>query len=135
MEALEREYAIVKDYHEDQMKLLIYVGSRILILLLFYIGQEILPAAVSFMAYGGSIGVPGLNFETDGVSVAAVATAIATLLGAIILGLLFRTGFRAYRIIRKVMAFDQYESAVRSELAAIRERDKMAKAETQVQIT
>ncbi|HTU73021.1 MAG TPA: hypothetical protein VMG38_05835 [Trebonia sp.] len=132
-EALEREYAIIKEYHEDQIKLLTYVGSRILILVLFYIGQEVLPAAASFMVFGGSIGAPGLNYETGGVSIAALTTAVAALLGAIILGLLFRTGFRAYRIIGKVMAFDQYESQVMSELADIRAREKTVQAETQVQ--
>lgn len=135
MEALEREYVMIRDYHEDQMKLLTYVGSRILILLLFYIGQEILPAAASFMVFGGSIGAPGLNYETGGVSIAALSTAMAALLGAIILGLLFRTGFRAYRIIGKVMAFDRYESEVMSELADIRAREETVRAEAQVQVT
>jgi hypothetical protein len=86
------------------------------------------------MVFGGSIGAPGLNYETGGVSIAALTTAIAALLGAFILGLLFRTGFRAYRIIRKVMAFDQYEREVMSELATIRAREKTVKAETQVPV-
>ena len=134
-EALEQEYAIVRDYHEDPIKLLTYVSSRLLILVLFYIGQEILPAAASFMFFGGSIGTPVLSYETGGVTVAALTTALAALLGAIILGLLFRTGFRAYRILRKVMEFDKYESEVKSELAAIRTAGKTVKAGAQVQIS
>jgi len=135
LEALEQEYAIVKDYHEDPVKLLTYVSSKILILVLFYIGQEILPAAASFMFFGGSIGAPVLSFQTDGVTVAALSTAIAALLGAIILGLLFRTGYRAYHIVKKVMEFDQYESEVKRELAAIQAGGKTVKAGAQVQIT
>jgi hypothetical protein len=136
LEALEREYALVKDYRDNPTRLLTYVGSKILILLLFYIGQEILPAAASFMVYGGDLLAPRASAaELMGVNVAALSTAVAALLGAIVLGLLFRTGFRAYRIVRKVMAFDQYESEVMSELSAIRARDKAARAEAQVQVT
>jgi len=128
IQALEREYATVKNYHDDSIKLLSFIGARILLLTVLWIGQSILDVIFGFANNGFNVAGVSLNYTIFPVNTNVVSdwlSATASLVDVIVLTVIFRIGIRAYRIVRKAMHFDAYEISIKNELATIREKDML----------
>jgi hypothetical protein len=132
IETLEREYAIVKDYHDNPMKLLTFIGIRILLLTVLWIGQGILDVIFGFAINGFYVAGVELSPTSFTVNVNTVGDWLGAANGltdVITLTLIFRLGIRSYRMIKKVVDFDQYETRVKNELIAVREKDQLKPVE------
>jgi hypothetical protein len=121
-EILKRQLAEVEDYHEDQVKLLLYIVVQIFYLLVLWIGQSALDFVIGFFAnasfFAGSISV-GSGFLVPPSEFESAVSVVRYLVDVMILALILRTGMRGYRLVTKVVNFDKYVEGVRQELSCL----------------
>jgi hypothetical protein len=123
---LEKEYAEARKFHDDPIAFIIFIGVRILVLTVFWIGQGIVDVVFGFLSNGAYLaqGIVAssttvtLNFNDIG----SIINVIASLADVIFLTLLFRYGIRAYRILKRIRNFRDYEKATLEELVQLGRR-------------
>jgi hypothetical protein len=126
IEILEHDYAIVEEYHNEPLNLLRFLGMRILLLTLLWIGQSLLDVLIGFVINGFNVASLEFSYYTlypiNTNAVSDWGSAIGSLVDAVLLGILFRVGIRSYRIARNVANFEQYKIKISNEIAVIREK-------------
>jgi H+/gluconate symporter-like permease len=107
--SIKKEYAEAKKYHDNPIQLVSFMCLWILWLTIYWILQSLLDSIFSF-------GANGSYFENAN-NVASLINTVDSLISVIVLTYIFRSGYRAYRIIKRVMNFDKYESTYIQEIA------------------
>jgi hypothetical protein len=134
IKSLESSYSLVRTYHDEPQKLLRFVGMRILLLTILWIGQSLLDVLFGFVING--VNVAGSEFSyaifpVDTSTISSWLSAAASLIDAIILGLLFRTGIHSYRIAKNAADFERYKAKIENEIATIRDQSGLSESAQQ----
>jgi H+/gluconate symporter-like permease len=108
---IKREYEEAKKYHDNPIQIIFFVGVWVLWLTIYWILQSLLDALFSFSANG--------SYFANQNGVASLINVADSLVSVIFLTYIFRSGYRAYRIVRRVRDFDSYQSSYFQELATL----------------
>jgi hypothetical protein len=118
-EALKASLEEARKYSEDKLSLVALVVTRVLLVNVLWIGQEVVDY---FLGLGSNatqtysiLGNPA--FRSDAV-VTTVST-VGSLVGIVLLGLIARIGLRTYRVARRALGFTGYSARVNAELAEL----------------
>jgi H+/gluconate symporter-like permease len=108
---IKREYEEARKYHDDPIQIVFFVGVWILWLTIYWILQSLLDALFSFGANG--------SYFANQNGVASLINTVDSLVSVIFLTYIFRSGYRSYRIVRRIRDFDSYQSSYFQELATL----------------
>lgn len=118
---LRRELETLRHLHSDPARLAGFVASRVLLVTILWIGQEVLDYLLGLLAnatytYALTSRPGAFDVErfTSGVNTAASG------IGALLLVLILNLGFRAYRTWKRVSRFETYEAKLTAEMAELR---------------
>src|SRR5258708_5530779 len=94
----------VKKYHEDPQRFIIFLTQRILFVSILWIGQEVVDYFVGLLSNGTSDVVYLANKVTyDAGPLVNFINTAGSLTGILLLSFVFRVGFRAWRLARRVL--------------------------------
>jgi hypothetical protein len=127
VKALEAECTMIEALHENQFRLLTFIGTRVLVLTIWWIGQSLLDVLFGFVINGFDAFHSALSYAIFPINTDAVSnwlSAAASLVDAVILAILFRTGIRSYRTVKHVINFDEYMTKIRGQITTLKEKNK-----------